>query len=1114
VYRGQGLRTRIEVQGAEIRVLGPFEVVVGGHQIDVGGPRPRALLAVLASAGGRPVSVPTLVDQLWSDREPPDAARTVRTYVSRLRRALRDGAGADELIATRPPGYALPLESDAVDAGRFERLAADGRRALREGKPGPAAERLAGALGLWRGDAYAEFADVPALAAEGSRLERLRLTAMEDRVEADLAVGLGAELIAELETLIGRHPGHERLWGQLMTALYRAGRQADALSTYQRARAALVEVSGVEPSPALQAMQRQVLDQDPCLLPAPAPVTAAPPDPADGARPAQLTPPIAAFSGRAGQLAVLDSLPDAAAHGMPIAVIAGVAGVGKTALAVHWASRVRDRFADGQLYVNLRGHAPSAPMQPVEALAGLLPALGVRADKVPADLDRAAALYRTALADRRMLVVLDDARSAEQVRPLLPGSPGSVVVVTSRYGLGGLVARDGAVHVALDPLTAPEADVLLGRMLGRRRVDAEPDATGELARLCGMLPLALRIAAANLTLHPEQSIAAQVAELAMDDRLGRLRVDGDDEHAVRAAFDLSYAALPTPAARLFRLLGLVPGPEFGVELAAALTGADAGSTAPQLAHLVDASLLFRTATDRFAFHDLLRLYAAKRADEVDGPADRAAAIERMLDWYLAGADAGARALYPGKRRLAVPAPPRHAFETEAEALAWLDLERPGLVAAARLAASRPGPGQAAWLLADTLRGYFWLRMCVVDWHAVGAAGLSAAVAAGDLAGQAAAELCLADPYRLQGRFQDAIEHYSRAAEQARAGGWDAGEGIVLTNLGMAYLWLGQLDEAARCWQRRLEIATRTGDRAGAAASLTNLGLLDLSWGELGRAAERHLRAADLQRAIGSRQNEAIALANLAETYQLLGRLGEAHDHLLRALALHREAGDRGAEAESLRILAVVLLDLGEQDRALQVATQAAALAVETGHRPIEAGALNTLGSVRCRLGRYADALADHEQARRLARDTETPHAELVALAGLAACHLRLGHLDRALALAEHVAADATNRDYRIVAGQALTTLLEVHLAAGDPAAAVDNGRRALDLHRGTGHRHGEARTALLLGHALRATDHVAATRSCRDARDLFAALGAPEAADAEALLHKWQAVDSESRARE
>jgi DNA-binding SARP family transcriptional activator/Tfp pilus assembly protein PilF len=1097
------------VQGAELRVLGPFEVVIGGCPVDVGGPRPRALLALLASADGRTVGVPTLVDQLWGERLPPDAARTVRAYVSRLRRALHEGAEAGELIVTRPPGYALRLAADGVDSARFERLAGDGRRALRDGRPGPAAERLADALGLWRGDAYGEFTEIPALVAEGGRLERLRVTATEDRIDADLAVGLGAELVAELETLIRRHQGHERLWGQLMTALYRAGRQTEALSTYQRARAALVEVSGVEPSPALQEMHRQVLDQDPRLLPRPAPVTVTtPPDPADGARPAQLPPPVAAFSGRAAELTALDTLlSEPAEQGVPIAVVAGVAGVGKTALAVHWASRARDAFPDGQLYVNLRGHAPAAPMRPVEALAGLLPALGVRADQVPTDLDRAAALYRTVLADRRMLVVLDDARTAEQVRPLLPGSPGIVVVVTSRYGLGGLVARDGAVHVALDPLTAPEADALLGRMLGRRRVDAEPEATGELARLCGMLPLALRIAAANLTLHPDQSVAAQVAELAADDRLGRLKVDGDDQHAVRAAFDLSYAALSAPAAQLFRLLGLVPGADFGVGLAAAMAGADPASAASLLAHLVDASLVSRTARDRFAFHDLLRLYAAERADETDGPAERAAATDRMLDWYLAGVDAGARALYPGRRRLEVPVPPRPAFETRADALAWLDLERSGLVAAARLAAARPATRQAAWLLADTLRGYFWLRLHIVDWQAVADAGLAAAVAAGDPVGAAAAELCLADPYRAQGRYQDAIEHYRRAAESARAGGWDAGEGIVLTNLGMAYVWLGRLDEAARCWQRRLDIAARTGDHAGAAASLTNLGLLDLSWGRLDRAADRHLRAADLQRTVGSRQNEAIALANLAETYHLLGRLGEAHDHLLRALALHRDAGDRGAEAESLRILAVVQLDLGEHHRALELAMEAATLARETGHLPIEAGTLNTLGSVRCRLGRYADALADHERASRLAHDTETPYAELLALAGLAACHLRLGHLDRALALAEHVAADATERGYRVIAGQALTIRCEVQLAAGDPAAAVDSGCRALDLHRATGHRHGEARTALLLGHALRATDHAAATRSCRDARDLFVALGAPEAADAAALLHKWHAAD-------
>jgi tetratricopeptide (TPR) repeat protein len=713
-----------------------------------------------------------------------------------------------------------------------------------------------------------------------------------------------------------------------------------------------------------------------------------------------------------------------------LAVVAGTAGVGKTALAVHWAYLVRDRFADGQLYVNLRGHALIAPMRPVEVLGGFLSALGIPSDQIPVDLDRAAALFRTVLADRRVLVVLDDARSAEQVRPLLPGSPGSVVVVTSRYRLGGLVASDGAAHLALDVLTPAEAGTLLSRMLGPDRVDAEPDAIGELARLCGYLPLALRIAAANLTLHPDQSVAGHVAELAADDRLGRLRIDGDDQLAVRVAFDLSYATLPPEPARLFRLLGLVPGPDFGAGAATALIGAGAERAAPMLSLLADANLLTRPAPGRYAFHDLLRLYAAERAEEVESPAERAAATGRLFDWYLGGADAGARRLYPEKRRLPVPVPPADTFGTDAEALAWLDLERPGLVAAVRLAAEQPATRQTAWLLADSLRGYFWLRMCIVEWFTVGEAALAAATAAADPVGQAAGELCLADPHRLQGRYEVAIEHYTRAAALARAGGWEAGEGIVLTNLGMAYVWLGRLPEAADCWQRRLDLATRTGHAAGAAATLGNLGLVYQVQGELDRAAEYHTRAVKLHREQGNRQNEAIGLANLAEIYHLMGRLDAAYDHLVDALAMHREVGDRGAEAESLRILAAVWLDLGKHARALEVATEAVALAAETGHRPIETNALNTRGAALQRLGRHADALADHERALRHARETDTPHAELMALAGLAVCQLRLGRPDRAIALAEHAVAGSDARGFRVVAAQARTVLLDAHLATG------------------------------------------------------------------------------------
>jgi tetratricopeptide (TPR) repeat protein len=634
-------------------------------------------------------------------------------------------------------------------------------------------------------------------------------------------------------------------------------------------------------------------------------------------------------------------------------------------------------------------------------------------------------------------------------------------------------------------------------MLGGR-VDAEPGAAGELARLCGYLPLALRIAAANLTLHADQSLAEHVGELAADDRLGRLVVDGDDQMAVRVAFDRSYAALPVEAARLFRLLGLAPGPDFGVDLAAALRGTGAGPTARTLALLADASLLHRPASDRYALHDLLRLYAVERV-AVDGPAERAAATGRLLDWYLYGADAAARTLYPERQRLPVPASPRAEFGTGTEALAWLDRELPGLVAATRLAATQPATRTTAWLLADSLRGYFWRRMCTVEWLAVAEAGVDAARSASDPVGEAAAELCLADLHRLGGRYGVAIGHYTRAAARARSGGWQVGERILLTNLGTAYLWLGRLPQAADCWRQGLDIATRTGDPG--AAMLGNLGLVYWLQGELDRAAEHHAQALALHREIGSPQNEAVNLANLGEAYHLLGELRAAGEHLVQALALHREVGDRGAEAESLRILAGVQLDLGEHARALELATEAATLAADTGHRPVESNALNTLGAVRIRLGQYTAAVADHERALHLARDTGTRYAELMALGGLAAGHLRLGHLDRAAALAEHAAAGSADVGFRVVTAQALTTLADAQLTAGNTDEALEYGRRALDLHRATGHRHGEARTALLLGHALRATgDAAAAARSWRDAATLFHAIGAPEAGDAEALL--------------
>ncbi|MDX8035524.1 BTAD domain-containing putative transcriptional regulator [Lentzea sp. BCCO 10_0856] len=1018
----------------EFRILGPLEVLSDGLPVALGGPQQRGLLALLLLDANRVVSRDRLVTDLWGDAPPANARGLLHGCVAGLRRVLPAGR-----LVTRSPGYLLRVGAGELDADRFEELTDD--------------DSPRTALELWRGPALHDIA-LDSCRPAAVRLDERRLAVLERRVDLDLRLGRFADLAAELTVLVREHPLRERLWAQLMLALYGAGRQSEALAAFRRLRATLVEELGIEPSSVPRQVEQAVLAGGDAL----GAYWGRSADPVpEATAPAQLPAAISAFTGRAGDLDRLDALLGGTTESMAIAVIAGVPGVGKTTLAVHWAHRVRDRFGGGQLYVNLRGHAPASPMSPIEALSGFLSALGVPAGQIPLDLDRAADLYRTLLADRRMLVLLDDARDVEQVRPLLPGGPAAAVVVTSRYGLGGLIARDGAAHLPLGLLTPQEAHALLVRTLGVARAQADPDATAELARLCGFLPLALRIAAANLTLRPERTVSDHVAELAADDRLDLLSVVGDDETAVRVAFDHSFAALPAAAARLFRLLGLVPGPDFGVSAATALIGSDAG---PVLALLADAHLLLRPAPGRYAFHDLLRLYAAEREEN---DAERSEATGRLLDWYLAGVEAGARTLFPQRVRLPIPVA-AEGFGASAEALAWLDAELPNLVAAARLAAEQ-GPARAAWLLADSLRGYCWLRMCTVEWLAIATAGLTAATSAGDLAGLAAAELSLADLNRLHGRYRVAIEHYTRAVEQARSGGWLDGANIALSNLGTAYFWLGELPAAAEHYRQSLDVAIRTGRLVGEANALGNLGLVHELQGELERAVEHHTRALELHRRLGSRTNEAVNLANLGETYHLLGRFDTAHDHVALALALHREIGDRGAEAESLRVLAEIWLDQGEHDRALDRAVEAAALAAETGHLPVRTNALNTLGGVRLRLGQAAAARADHEHALRLARDANTGYAEVVALTGLAACHLRLGGHDHARILAEHALAEADRVGFRIVAADALTVLLDIHLTNGDLPQALACGERALALHRSTGHRRGEARTALLLDRA-------------------------------------------------
>ncbi|ALG12333.1 AfsR/SARP family transcriptional regulator [Kibdelosporangium phytohabitans] len=724
------------------RILGPLQVYTGDRWSAIRAAQPRAVLAVLLARAGHTVSADRLVDEIWGERPPRTAHNTVQGYVMRLRRLL--GADANDLLLTKNRGYQVAVAAEELDAAAFKRLLESGQRDLGEGRLHAAAGELAAALALWQGPA---FADVPAtsiVAAETARLEQYRLTALETRLDTDLALGRHVETVDELHRLTTEHPLRERLRGLLMLALYRCGRRAEALETYSQGRAELVKELGLEPGPELRRLEQDILADDPGLLSIAGTATAA-----SLGTPAQLPADVAGFVGRQTQLHQLDKLltDRGTATTVLISAIAGTAGVGKTALAVHWAHRVRDRFPDGQLHVDLRGYSTGSPMRPIEALARFLRALGVAADRVPVEVDEAAALYRSLLADRRMIVVLDNAFQPEQVRPLMPGAPGCLVLVTSRSVLAGLVATDGAYELTLDVLTAKESDALLRGLLGTERIEAQPRATADLAELCAHLPLALRIAAAQLLGQPRLAVAGYVDQLRSGDRLDSLRVAGDEQTAVLPAFTQSYSALPDGTRRLFRLLGSVPGPGITAEASAALAGISRQDAGARLATLAAGHLLEERVPGRYGCHDLLRQYAKERSRHEDTESERDSALRALYDWYLHTVDEAAAMLYPEMQRLSLPPErdqPRAAgFDDHTDALAWLDTERANLVAVVTHAAQHQ-PWPVAGLIAESLRGYFWLRMYTVDWLEVASAGQSIAESTGDPKAVTAALLSLAD----------------------------------------------------------------------------------------------------------------------------------------------------------------------------------------------------------------------------------------------------------------------------------------------------------------------------------------------------------------------------------
>ncbi|MFJ9738342.1 tetratricopeptide repeat protein [Streptomyces sp. NPDC101166] len=1013
-----------------LHLLGPLELRVAGRVREVGQPRRRAVLAALAADAGRPVPVDALIDRVW-DAEPPDGARSVLyAHISRLRRLLDDatteadarGAEAAALRIVRASGgYVLEADDDAVDLLRFRALVARGRACP------SVAERarvLREALGLWRG------APLPELS--GAWAERVRAVWSSERIEAALAwagavrhEGRPEEVPALLAPLAAEHPLAEPLAVMLVRALGEAGRTAEAVQAYTTAERQLTDELGVGPGRELRSVYEELLSERdggqptpgaPCPAPATTPVATA-------CVPAQLPMDVRAFTGREDQLAdltrhLLDGQDACRAAAVVVSAVSGTAGVGKTALAVHWAHRVRDAFPDGQLYVDLRGYDPQEPVSAAQALAGFLTALGVPGTEIPLRLDDRAARYRTAVDGRRLLVVLDNAASAAQVRPLLPGTPACRVLITSRDSLASLVSVNGAHRVVLNALSPDEATALLRTLTGSR-VDAEPAEAAALAEQCGRLPLALRVAAELVLSRPAEPLAALVAELR--DRRRRLDLldgDGDPRAAVRAVFSWSYDRLPELPARLFRLLGLHPGPDADVHSAAALAGESADRTRRALDVLAGAHLVERTAPGRYGMHDLLRAYAGELAVRHHATRDRDAALARLLDHCLAASAAAMDLLYPAERHLRpvvdLPSAGLPPLRTAEECRAWLAAVQPTLVALCSRT-EEPGPSGHTVRLATTLHRHYERCGHYADALAVHTHALRAARSAGDARGEADVLVCLGAVHRRLGDYDSAHRCHDTALALCRRVGYRTGEARHLTNVGVLHELRGQYREAADHHERAVGLFRAAGDAHGEADVLNNLGIVHELLEDYQASIERYRRALDLYRATGHALGEASALGNLGIVVARLGDHAAAAGYFERALALFRRLDNTGGEAHALSNLGDAFSGLGRYEEAAAHQGRALELFRRTGERYGEAGALNGLGEALYGAGRHVEALDAHASALEVASGIEEREEQARAHVGTAAVRQALRDPERAehhlrAALALYTALDSPRAD--------------------------------------------------------------------------------------------------------
>jgi DNA-binding SARP family transcriptional activator/tetratricopeptide (TPR) repeat protein len=982
----------------EFGVLGPLLVRVNGEAVPIPRGKQRTLLAALLLSAGRTVPADQLADMLWDpEPPPPSAAVTLQNYVKRLRQAL--GTTGRDRIVTQPHGYLIRVESGELDLTVMEQGLAAARRAARDAVWDRAADDATAALTLWRGEPLCDVELPPLAVSEVARLAELHLQASELRAEACLRLARHAEVVTELEQLAVGAPLREHSQAMLMLALYRCGRRAEALAAYQHARDVLVDELGSEPGPELQALHGQILRDDPALTPSHGTTEAVMAEGPGLKAIRQLPAAVSSFTGREAELAALTGLLEprssALAPALVISAIGGTAGVGKTALAVQWAHQVAGRFPDGQLYVNLRGYDPDQPVAAADALAGFLHALGVPGQEIPDGAVERSGLYRSRLAGRQMLVVLDNARDSDQVRPLLPGDPGCAAVVTSRDQLAGLVAADGARRLDLNVLPAKDAVALLRSLIGSR-ADGEPEATQELAGLCARLPLALRIAAELAAARPTAALADLVTELAAN-RLDLLDA-GEDRADVRAVFSWSVRQLPDEVAAPFALTGLHPGADFDLYAAAALTGSTTGQARQVLSRLHRASLIQAAGPGRYGLHDLLRAYAREQAAARDADVSCEQALTRLFDYYLSAAAASMDILYPGESHLRPRIPPSAAvlpeMPGEREARSWLDNERANLVAVVVHCAGHGWPRHAT-NLAGTLFRYLISGSYLPEAHTIYDHALRAARHSGDVDAEASALNGLGGIDIMKGHYRDAADNCQAALERYRQCGDRLGEARVLRNLGIAEQYLHNQESAADHYSQAIAAAEDAGDSHGAARALAYLAGVETEMGSYDRAAEHLRRALPLLHDAKDYVGEAEALERAGELSLHQDQLTQAADVFEQALAIYQRIDSPTGVANQLFSLGVVRLRQREYQEAIGSLRQGLTLYRETGHQHGEVMTLRNLAEALHGAGEPAVARAELETALRLAAETGNAYEQASAHRDLAESHHSAGDDEQA-----------------------------------------------------------------------------------------------------------------------